>query len=489
VVLLYGLVKNIVQPDLELSFLLNAPQSWLEALDIGAELTYSRIAYPSQHYYEWLFDDLLSFTFARDPLGTAKVEREESAPLSELTRELCADPVFAAKPISLELPDLIRLDYGEFEHAVPDALVKGLFRGFLEDSPTPLLTLMLDRVCQYLRATRRATVEPNQIVLAQGVFALFGGVIAAMKDRLNRAPRIAVPKGSYGPIYPLVKYHGGELIEIDTDAKQGFNLESHLEFAEKPDLLWLTQPANPSGFFMDSQNISAVLSYCAENGIYVLADEIFFLLSDVRMGQRTSPDLSFASRTGAQESRFLFVADGIAKSFAAGGMRCGFLRCPDQEWRDEIQSRLWIPPQSSLRAWDSLYFDFLDAVGGLGATKSASKSVEARPGSSPNQSGIDAHAFLQSVRALLSQQRGALLELLRKHGVDDGRPNANRGGLFVLARLDDESVRLAEEQHLLINPGAWARIPGWARICIGLPQDRFEQALDRLDKFLKSGRK
>lgn len=88
-----------------------------------------------------------------------------------------------------------------------------------------------------------------------------------------------------------------------------------------------------------------------------------------------------------------------------------------------------------------------------------------------------------------SQQRGALLELLRKHGVDDGRPNANRGGLFVLARLDDESVRLAEEQHLLINPGAWARIPGWARICIGLPQDRFEQALDRLDKFLKSGRK
>ena len=70
------------------------------------------------------------FYLCRDPLGTAKVEREESAPLSELTRELCADPVFAAKPISLELPDLIRLDYGEFEHAVPDALVKGLFRGF-----------------------------------------------------------------------------------------------------------------------------------------------------------------------------------------------------------------------------------------------------------------------------------------------------------------------------------------------------------------------
>ena len=61
---------------------------------------------------------------------------------------------------------------------------------------------MLDRVCQYLRATRRATVEPNQIVLAQGVFALFGGVIAAMKDRLKRAPRIAVPKGSYGAYLP-----------------------------------------------------------------------------------------------------------------------------------------------------------------------------------------------------------------------------------------------------------------------------------------------
>ncbi len=62
-VLLYGLTRNTVFPDLELSFLLNAPEKWMAGLDIGAELTYSRIARPTQLYYEWLFDGLLDFAF------------------------------------------------------------------------------------------------------------------------------------------------------------------------------------------------------------------------------------------------------------------------------------------------------------------------------------------------------------------------------------------------------------------------------------------
>ena len=474
VVLLYGLVKNVVQPDLELSFMLNAPAHWLDALDIGAELTYSRIAYPCQHYYQWLFDDLLSFTFANDDLNARKCAHDAVSRVPDLTLALAADPVFAPKPISLDTPDLIRLDYGEFAHAVPDVLVKGLIRGFLEDSSTPLLPIMLERVSEYLRVTRRACVEAEQIVLSQGVFPLFGALIGAMKSRLRRAPLVAVPTGSYGPVYPLVKYHGGELIELNTFADSGFLLDARFKFDEKPDLLWLIQPANPSGLFMDSQTVGSLLSYCAENGIYVLADEIFFLLSDVGMGKQTSSELSFASKLGSDESRFLFVADGIAKSFAAGGMRCGFLSCPDQAWRDEIQHDLALPPQSSLRAWDSLYYEFLEGVNSTGATEAA---------------GSSAVAYLQDARALLSCQRNDLLALLRHYDVDDRKKNVDRGGLFVLAQIDDLVEILATEQHLLVNSGAWARIPGWSRLCIGLQPERFDVALSRLKKCLAGHRR
>ncbi len=35
----------------------------MPALEIGAELTYSRIPYQVQLYYQWLFEELLSFPF------------------------------------------------------------------------------------------------------------------------------------------------------------------------------------------------------------------------------------------------------------------------------------------------------------------------------------------------------------------------------------------------------------------------------------------
>lgn len=470
VVLLYGLVKNTVQPDLELSFMLNAPASWRDALDVGAELTYSRIAYPSQHYYEWLFDDLLSFTFSPSlsahalTQGVSHAKRADSFAnkLPVLAEELLADPVFEPKPISLETQDLIRLDYGEFQAAVPDELIKGLFKGFLENSSPLLPALVRQRVSDYFQATRSAKIAPAQIVLAQGVFGVFGAIIAALRRRLGRAPLVAIPKGSYGPLYPLVRYHGGELIEFETAAEDGFlaNADKFI-FKRQPDLLWLTQPANPSGLFYDRNTIHAILTWCANRGVCILADEIFFLLSDIRMGSTTSPDLSFGSHFGSPEASTLFVTDGLSKAFAAGGLRCGFVACPDAQWAQELQAHCWMPPQSTLRAWDNLYSNYLNA----------------------EETGV--HRYLTSVRALLSQQRDQLLSVLEQFRVADKCGGRDRGGLFVLAAIDHLAEALAKEKQVLVNPGRWARLPRWARICFGLPQAEFDQAMNRLRDFLE----
>src|SRR4030095_104349 len=170
-VLIYGLIKNTVCPDLELSFLVNHPRWWVPGLEIGAELTYSRISYLSEAYYNWLFDDLLAFPFQEQVAAYAPTEE---AP-ANFTREFAVvarDPVFATKPVPVETQGLIRLDYGELEAAVPDLLIKGAIKGLLEVPVQGLPEMVRDRVRSYLNKTRGVERSPERIVLAQGAFPL-----------------------------------------------------------------------------------------------------------------------------------------------------------------------------------------------------------------------------------------------------------------------------------------------------------------------------
>lgn len=475
VVLLYGLIKNVVAPDLELSFVLNAPPSWIEGFDVASELTYSRIPYPSQLYYEWLFDDLLSFPFPVETIDSNYGNRKKVEPERAEFLEAASDPVFAPKPVDVDDPELIRLDYGEFEHPVPDLLVRGIIKGFVEPDSDYLPEVLRYRIASYVAGTRESMILPDRVVLSQGVFPLFGAFLKGVWKRLGRPPRVLLPGGSYGPLYPMIAYHGAQVIPLSTESERGFLFDvKHLRASgnlKKPDVLWLTQPNNPSGLFFESSQVAAIVEWCVENQVYLLADEIFFLLSDHRLGAWTPPSLSFGSHLSRFEAaRFIFVTDGLSKAFAAGGLRCGFLVCPDAAFAELIQSHLKAPPAVLLRAWDNLYSAFLDeAPHGMIDVAAAHREVS---------------DYLLGARKTLSANRDRLLSLLRKHGLDDGIDTPYRGGLFLLARLAERRNELAESKKLLINQDDWSRTPSWARLCFSLPEPRFEEAIRRLEDFL-----
>jgi aspartate/methionine/tyrosine aminotransferase/predicted nicotinamide N-methyase len=473
VIFLYGLIKNTVCPDLELSFLVNAPLGWSEKFDVASELTYSRIPYPSQLYYEWLFDDLLSFPFPAPDICPLKINERKDIDYRPEFVSAANDEVFAEKPISVEDPELIRLDYGEFEHPVPDLLVKGLLKGFIEEPSDALPALLRQRVTSYTYFTRGQMVTPDRVVLGQGVYPILGALIRTLTARLGRPPVIAVPNGSYGCIYPTVVYHGAEILSVETDKTNGFLVTKKAidSLSKKPDLLWLTQPNNPSGLMFDSNAVKSILDTCASREIYLFTDEIFFMLSDHRLGAWTPQYLSFGSGLASSDkSKYLFLADGTSKAFAAGGLRAGFMITPDQSFAHEIQARIELPPKSILRAWDNLYSAFLEeAPHGLIDVDAAKNEV---------------HHYLDSARKMLTSQRDELLQVLRKHNLDDGIDTPYRGGLFVLAKLADQRDELARKSKLLINSGDWSRSSEWSRLCFSLPPEKWKVAIERLRNYL-----
>lgn len=473
-VLLYGLIKNTISRDLELTFLINAPSAWLEGLDIGCELSYSRIAYPTQLLYQWLFEDLMTFPFPDQIIdGELCQSQVTTAPLSPLLQKLAADPVFAAKPIDLEEPGLIRLDYGEFEAAVPDILVKGLFKGFLDEETAILPQIVSERVAAYMKWTRKVSLPGKRIVLAQGVFPLFGALIKALSKRLGRPCLVAVPDGSYGPLYPMLEYYGARVIEVKTSNERAYLISPKdlAALSEKPDLLWLTQPNNPSGIFLDPERLRTIIEACHKQDIYIFSDEIFFLLSDYRLGKWTPSSLSAGSYATGPCASHIFMADGIAKSFAAGGMRCGFMVAPDEDWAQEIANHAAPPPAAILRAWDALYSAFLE--------KSPHQMMDVA------QAFSEVETYLNAQRKILSNRREELLQLLKAKGLDDGYDTPYRGGLFLLAKLDSEHETLARQVKLLTNPAAWARTPEMVRMCFCIDEAAFRETMIRLQKFLE----
>lgn len=472
VTFLYGLIKNTVCPDLELSFLLNAPKHWPEHFDVTSELSYSRISYPGQLYYEWLLDDLLDLPFPDEPQKAMKVHKTVFNPsLNSGFAAAASDPVFFPKPVDVEHPDpdLIRLDYGEFEHEVPDLLLKGLIKGFVEPSSPLLKDVMKNRVAAYIKATRKISVSPSSIALGQGVFPLLAGLLKALALKLGRQPLVALHRGSYGPLFPLLEYHGAKIIDIDSNEKNGFLLNSKdLEkLKEKPDLLWITNPANPSGYFYSPAEIKTISEWCAEQNVLILADEIFFLLSDIACGDWTPPEQSFASQYNKAK---IFVADGVAKSFAAGGLRCGFMLCPDDEWAHRLQEQCVLPATILLRAWDNLYSAFLEeAPHSMLDLDAVSKEVK---------------AYLFDARSLLTRHRKELNDLLKKHNRDLSVDGLLAGGMFTLGRLADVQKDLAVKEKLLVNSEDWSRAKGYARVCYCLPEEKWQEGMKRLERFL-----
>lgn len=475
-IFLYGLIKNTVCPDFELSFLINAPKQWIDGLEVCAELSYSRISYVVQLYYAWLFDELLSFPFANEneQEKSETGRKESSGLLTERFHEISRDPVFAPKPVDPETIDCIRFDYGEFEFPIPDLLVKGLIKGFIESPAGGIVDIMRSRVGSYLRKTRGSEVDPSRIVLAQGVFPLFGALIHGLKMHLGRSPIIVLPRASYGPLFPMLAYFGAQSHLVDTDPTKSFLIDAEqiAGLSCKPDLIWLTQPGNPSGIYMDADEVRRILSVCADRGIYLLADEIFYLLSDLKLGAWTPTNLSFGSTNNLEHRKWLFYVDGLSKAFAAGGLRCGFMACPNVSWANKIGSLVPLPSQSTLRAWDNFYSAFLE--------KSPHQLIDV------DREYLEIEGYLTAARQLLSTQRNQVLDLLSRYELADSQHSAKRGGLFVMAQLDDHILGLAKEQKLLLNPSAWGRMEPWVRLCFSLQPDKFEEGFNRLSSYLES---
>jgi aspartate/methionine/tyrosine aminotransferase/methylase of polypeptide subunit release factors len=476
-VVLYGLIKNAVWPDLELTLLLPVPEPLRADLEVAAEVTYSRIGTLAQWFYERTFAELLTFRISFSESEPSPVSRGSAVtlPRSRRIQRLAGFPAFAPKPFREEDPELVRLDYGENEAPMPQPLVEGLIAAFAAPREGRKPHGLAEAVTGFLLETRGARYAPEDIVLGQGVWSLMHHLGVALRRRLGRVPRVFISTPCYGMLPPTWVAAGCE-VELGP-----LSVLRERRGPGGPDVAVISQPSNPDGSYLTHEELVALATWAVEQRAVLVSDEIFGLVNLTNPTAETVHSPVALEQVVPGVGARTVLLGGVSKEFAAGGLRLGWLATRDRALAAELRESGLVPPMlATARAGAWLYSAY-------------ARSPEGRLLHPERHRAL--REFLVRMRRELAEKRALIAEVLPGDGHSD---TTEAGGLFLAPRVDAwlskevEGELLTVESlprvvyahtHVVLNGGDWCGAPERVRVVFSIPRDKLERARDRLKEF------
>lgn len=216
--------------------------------------------------------------------------------------------------------------------------------------------------------------------------------------------------------------------------------------SEKPDMIFFTNPENPSGTMIPQNLLRKAAKTISAYGGVTVVDECFLELTD-----RFEESMVLADSAA---SPGLFVLNALTKTYAIPGVRTGFLICPSKEEADRIRRIL---PE-----WNLSVF----------AQMAGTAAMETPPD------------YLENARMLIREQRSFLTGRLRGMGLKVCESEA----CYLLFCADPELhlyERLLKKRILIRDCSDYRGLgPGWYRIAVRRKEEN-ERLLEQIETILK----
>lgn len=184
--------------------------------------------------------------------------------------------------------EIIRMGIGDVTRplcpAVIDALHKavddeGCGESFHGYGPEQGYSFLTDKISEYEYRRRGIDIEPDEIFVSDGAKSDTGNI----GDILSTTNRVAVTDPVY-PVYVDTNVMGGRAGELGDDGRW-----SRIEYlpctaensfvpalpAERPDVIYLCYPNNPTGTTLTREQLKVWVDYCRENGVLLLFDAAY----------------------------------------------------------------------------------------------------------------------------------------------------------------------------------------------------------------------
>ena len=188
---------------------------------------------------------------------------------------------------------------------------------------------------------RSAGLDLRCVYAGNGASELIMAAVRAVRPK--RALLFEPAFAGYGH---ALRAAGCEIVRKTLSAENGFALTRKDAAAlgegggERIDLVFLCDPANPTGVNIDEDVLLFLLDMAERNGTFVCLDESFFLMSDKAARKEIA-----ARADLVRKYSHLFIVRSLTKILALPGIRTGYLlSCPDNIDRVRRQLPEWNLP-------------------------------------------------------------------------------------------------------------------------------------------------
>jgi aspartate/methionine/tyrosine aminotransferase len=247
-----------------------------------------------------------------------------SSAVDRLGTETAFSVLARAKALERQGRPVIHLEIGEPDFDTPphvvQAAVEGLAAGMTHYCPSAGIDGLREAAASYFVRTRGLDVGADRCLVGTGAKPfIFFTVLAVCEP----GDEVVYPSPGF-PIYEsAVRFAGATPVPVPLEDEDAFVLDpDRLRAALSPrtKLVILNSPQNPTGGALDPDAVDAVARVLEGTDAWIFSDEVYSQL------QYDSPFRSVASAASLADRTL--VLDGLSKTYAMTGWRCGFAAVP-----------------------------------------------------------------------------------------------------------------------------------------------------------------
>jgi len=385
--------------------------------------------------------------------------------------DLLSDKVKSIQPSGIrkffdmmdEMKGVISLTVGQPDFITPLHIREEGIKAFREGktfytSNSGVLELR-EEISRYLKRRFQMSYDPvNEILVTVGGSEALDLTIRAL---VNPGDEVIIVEPSFVCYQPLTIMAGGIPKIITTKVENKFKLtpeELKAAITPKTKLLIMTFPSNPTGAIMEKEDLEKIAEVLKGTDILVATDEIY---AELTYGKK---HVSLINIDGMKDRCILI--SGFSKAYAMTGWRMGYVCGP----------KVIIKEITKIHQYAVMCSPTISQFGAIEAMKNGDADIE-------------------YMRNEYDFRRKLIVGRLRDMGIDCFMPE---GAFYIFPNIskfnftsEEFCLRLLEEERVAVVPGTAFGVEGegFVRMAYTCSREDINEAMDRLDIFLKNLKK
>jgi aminotransferase len=380
--------------------------------------------------------------------------------LSERVASLKPSGIRKFFEIAATMKEVISLGIGEPDFDSPEAIIQAGIRSLQENethyTSNRGLMQLREALSAHIHELYNVEYRPEDEI----VFTVGGSeaLVIACTAVLDPGDEVILPTPCFVSYQGVITLAGGVPVEVPCRMENNFMPDpSELEKAvtSKTKAILINFPCNPTGAIADEETLIAIGKIADEHDLVVISDEIYDrLVYGVK-------HVCFAALPGMRERTILI--GGFSKDYAMTGWRIGFACAPAAIMSGAARVHQYIIMTAPTMAQ-------FGALAGL----------------------LTCEEDVQKMVVEYDRRRKLIVQGLNYIGLPTFEP---RGAFYAFPKVDvtglnDEQFaeRLLQDKHVAVVPGSafGSAGEGFVRCSYATAFDQLEEALDRIDQFVKS---